>query len=78
MFTKPAIAELTREMILVELYTDGQDDVAATNRDLQLNRFGSVAIPHYAIVRPDETIGAEFSGRTRDVEEFQSFLRSGA
>ncbi len=78
MFTKPAIAELTSEMILVELYTDGQDDVTAANQDLQLNRFGSVAIPHYAIVRPDETIAAEFSGRTRDVEEFRGFLRSGA
>ena len=78
MFTKPAIAELTSEMILVELYTDGRDDVTAANQDLQLNRFGSVAIPHYAIVRPDETIAAEFSGRTRDVDEFRGFLRSGA
>ena len=78
MFTKPAIAELTSEMILVELYTDGRDDVTAANQDLQLNRFGSVAIPHYAIVRPDETIAAEFSGRTRDVEEFRGFLISGA
>ena len=78
MFTKPAVTELTSNMILVELYTDGRDDVAAKNQDLQLNRFGSVAIPHYAIVRLDETIAAEFSGRTRDVEEFRDFLRSGA
>ena len=78
MFTKPAVSELTGNMILVELYTDGRDEFAAINQDLQLNRFGSVAIPYYAIVRPDETIAAEFAGRTRDVDEFVGFLQSGA
>ena len=78
MFTKPAISELTDGMVLVELYTDGLDEASIENRELQLNRFGSVAIPYYAIVRPDESIAAEFSGRTRDLEEFRSFLNSGA
>ena len=47
------------------------------NQKLQLDRFGTVAIPYYAIVRPDETIVAEFPGRTRNVEEFRHFLNPG-
>ena len=74
MFTKPEIAGALDGLVLVELYTDGVDDASLANQKLQLDRFGTVAIPYYAIVRPDETIVAEFPGRTRDVEEFRRFL----
>ena len=60
--------------MLLELYTDGVDDASLANQKLQLDRFGTVAIPYYAIVHPDESIAAEFPGRTRDVEEFRRFL----
>ncbi len=76
MFPKPEIAGLTKNMVLVELYTDGQDEDSLANQDLQLDRFKSVAIPYYALLRPDETVAAEFAGRTRDVDEFRRFLSS--
>ena len=77
MFTKQEIAGALDGLVLLELYTDGVDDASLANQELQLNRFGTVAIPYYAIVRPDETIAAEFPGRTRDVEEFRRFLSAG-
>jgi len=78
MFPEPEIADLTKDMILLELYTDGQNEVSQANRELQLERFGSVAIPYYALLRPDETIAADFAGRTRDVDEFRRFLSAAA
>ena len=77
MFTKQEIAGALDGLVLLELYTDGVDDASLANQELQLDRFGTVAIPYYAIVRPDETIVAEFPGRTRDVEEFRRFLNPG-
>ena len=76
MFPQPEIADLTKNMVLLELYTDGQDEHSQTNQELQLKRFRSVAIPYYALLRPDESVAAEFAGRTRDVEEFRRFLAS--
>ena len=76
MFTEPDIVALTKNMVLLELYTDGHDDVTELNQELQL-RYGSTAIPFYLILRPDESLVAEFAGRTRDVGEFQKFLESG-
>ena len=78
MFPEPEIADLTKNMILLELYTDGHDEASQANQELQLERFGSVAIPYYALLRPDETIVAEFAGRTRDVDEFRRFLSAAA
>ena len=77
MFTRPEIAGALDGLVLLELYTDGVDDASLANQKLQLDRFDTVAIPYYAIVRPDETVVAEFPGRTRDVEEFRRFLNPG-
>ena len=75
MFTRPVIAEALQGLVLVELYTDGADEVSQANQQMQLD--GTVAIPFYAIIRPDESVIAEFPGRTRDSEEFLQFLTSG-
>ena len=77
MFTRPPIAEALAGLILVELYTDGADERSQANQQMQLDRFGTVAIPYYAIIRPDESVIAEFPGRTRDTEEFLQFLHFG-
>lgn len=76
MFTKPEIAGVLDGLVLLELYTDGVDQASETNQQMQLDRFGTVAIPFYAIILPDETIVAEFAGRTRDIEQFRTFLTS--
>ena len=77
MFTRPPIAEALVGLVLLELYTDGADDLSKANQQMQLDRFRTVAIPYYAIIRPDESVMAEFAGRTRDTEEFLQFLTSG-
>lgn len=42
---------------------------------MQQSMFGTVALPLYAIVRPDGSAVAAFPGLTRDPEAFLSFLR---
>ncbi len=78
MFTKPAVSDLVREFVLVELYTDGYDEKSELHQQLQVEKFQSSSIPFYALIRADGSVGAVFSGQTRDVEEFLAFLRSGA
>ncbi len=76
MFTKPEIAETLDDLVLLELYTDGTDQASEVNQQMQLEKFGTVAIPFYAIIRPDESVVAQFPGRTRNTGEFRAFLSS--
>ena len=77
MFPKPDIAALLKDFVLVDLYTDGTDSISEQNQQLEEKRFGTVAIPFYAIVDPDEKVIATFPGLTRNTQEFASFLKSG-
>jgi thiol:disulfide interchange protein DsbD len=75
MFPRPEISELLKDFVLVDLYTDGTDAPSEQNQQLEEKRFGTVAIPFYAIVDPDERTIATFPGLTRNVSEFGTFLR---
>ena len=77
MFPRPEIAAAVDGLVVVELYTDGVDEASQKNQQLQLDRFGTVAIPYYAVVRPDETVVAEFAGSTPDATAFLAFLTAG-
>ena len=77
MFPRPDIAAELKDFVLVDLYTDGTDSVSEQNQQLEEKRFGTVAIPFYAIVDPDEKVIATFPGLTRNTQEFASFLKSG-
>ncbi|MEZ5351441.1 MAG: cytochrome c biogenesis protein CcdA [Bryobacteraceae bacterium] len=74
MFPRPEIAEALSKYVLVELYTDGTDEASLENQKLQETRFQTVAIPHYAIIDPNEKIAASFVGLTKDAKEFLAFL----
>lgn len=76
MFTRPEVASLLGEMTLVELYTDGVDEASERHQALQVERFRSSSIPFYALIRPNGTTAATFSGQTRDTDEFLQFLES--
>jgi len=78
MFPRPDIAAQLKDFVLVDLYTDGTDSVSEQNQQLEEKRFGTVAIPFYAIVDPDEKVVATFPGLTRNTQEFASFLKSGS
>ena len=77
MFTRPEIAAVLPNFVLVDLYTDGTDAATAENQKLQETKFDTVAIPHYAIVDPDEKIIASFAGLTKDTATFLKFLETG-
>ena len=77
MFTRPAIAEAIAATTPVELYTDSLDyDKAERFQQMQIERFGTAAIPFYALIEPDETVIATFPGRTRDEQAFADFLQT--
>lgn len=78
MFTRPEILALARQMVLVELYTDGFDEASERHQQMQVDRFQSSGIPFYALIQPDGSVVATFAGQTRDTEEFREFLRSGS
>ena len=80
LFPKPAIASALKELVLVDLYTDGTDAASEENQKLQDAKFQTVAIPFYALMDADEKVVATFPGSTRDAKEFLTFLnkRTGA
>ncbi len=76
MFPRPEIQPLLKDFILVDLYTDGTDQLSEDNQKLEESKFGTVAIPYYAILDPDEHVVATFPGLTRNASEFANFLKS--
>jgi thiol:disulfide interchange protein DsbD len=75
MFPRP---EVTREMeryVRVRLYTDGQGELFRRQQQLELDLFGTVALPYYAILDSLGTPQSEFLGMTRSTDEFLAFLR---
>lgn len=82
MFPDPAVKTEMDKFILAELFTDREtpehqkgDEL---NGQLQAEKFGTVALPLYAIVDPGGNILAKFPGLTRDKQEFVEFLQRGA
>ncbi len=73
-FPRPEISKLLRGMTLVELYTDGGTDEQDQNRLDQIARFGTAALPLYAVECANGTVIASFPSSTNDPEEFRSFL----
>ena len=78
MFTRPEIAELMGQMVLLDLYTDGSDAESEKNQRRQESQFQTVAIPYYAIFDGDEKPLASFPGLTKDPVEFAAFLKKGS
>ena len=75
-FTRPKVAERLGEFVLLRLYTDGGDNFKAKQRFV-VERFGTAALPFYAILAPDGSEIARFPGMTRDADKFSDFLDSG-
>jgi thiol:disulfide interchange protein DsbD len=75
MFPRPEIAEATKNLVLVELYTDGTDKESEENQKLEDEKFASNSMPYYAILDPDGNVVASFAkGMTKDAQEFLAFL----
>ena len=77
MFPREEVAALMEKYVLVRLYTDGRDSIHKANRKMQVSRFGTIALPYYAIISPQDSVLGTFPGMTRKPEAFISFLSRG-
>lgn len=73
-FPLPEIRRLLQQFVLVQLHTDGKDK--ERHQKFQVERFGTVELPLYAIMSPDdrELLRGSF---TRDPSQFARFLQQG-
>ncbi len=77
MFPQPAIHSRLEKFVCVRLYTDGSGALYERQQKMEQTDFGTVALPLYAIVRPDGRSLITSEGLTRDAAEFASFLDRG-
>ena len=75
-FTEESVEELMQEFVLVSLYTDAGENYIQ-KREYQINRFKTAALPYYVILDKNDFIIGEFPGMSRNVNDFQDFLRKG-
>jgi thiol:disulfide interchange protein len=62
------------KFIRVRLYTDGSGSLYENQQKMESDRFGTVALPLYVILSPEDKSVATFSGLTRSPKEFLAFL----
>lgn len=75
MFPKPMVRAELEKYVRVKLFTDGEGEPYEGFQKMQEQRFGTVALPLYAIITPEDQIVARFEGLTRNENEFVNFLR---
>jgi len=76
-FTRSDVAALLERYVLVRLFTDMKGEASEKNRRLQEGRFGTVALPLYVIMSPEDEVIDTFPGMTRKPFEFVAFLERG-
>jgi thiol:disulfide interchange protein DsbD len=76
MFTRPEIQGALKNLVIVDLYTDGTDAASQKNADFEDKKFNTASIPFYAIVDADQNVIATFPQLTRNTKEFLAFLES--
>lgn len=75
-FPDKEVSELMSKFVLVRLYTDRREVAELANKKMQMDRYGTIELPLYVIVKPnEELIGTKtFS---RDKAAFITFLKKG-
>ena len=76
MFPKPEVEELMKKFVLVRLYTDRGDSINNRNQKMENERFGTIAMPLYAVISSDDKVQGTIAF-TRDTQEFVDFLKNG-
>jgi thiol:disulfide interchange protein DsbD len=76
MFTRPEIQAQLKDFVIVDLFTDGTDADSEKNQKLEDQRFGTAAIPFYAILDKNQSVVATFPQLTRDSQQFLGFLQT--
>jgi thiol:disulfide interchange protein DsbD len=76
MFPRPEIQAAVKDLIVVDLYTDGTDAESEKNQRLEDRKFGTASIPFYALMDADQNVIATFPQLTRNPQEFLAFLET--
>ena len=76
-FTLPEVKKRLEQFVLVRLYTDGPELEHEENLRFEEERFGTIALPYYAVMSPQDELIVTFPGLTRVVEDFVGFLDRG-
>ena len=73
-FEEKDVKLIFENFILVKLYTDGKEDIHKKNRKLEIERFGTAALPYYVILSPDDRVLGTFPGMDTNKDNFIKFL----
>jgi len=73
-FEQNEVKNLFNNFILTKLYTDGREDLHKKNRELEINRFGTAALPFYVILSKDDKVLSTFPGMDPNKDNFVKFL----
>ena len=76
MFTIPEVTEQLERFVLARLFTDGEGEVYENQMDYQKEKFGTIALPLYAVLDGEGNTISTFLGLTRDRAEFLEFLKA--
>jgi thiol:disulfide interchange protein DsbD len=77
-FPRPEVKSRLEKMVLVTAYTDGTAEVHEKQREYQIERFKTAALPFYAILNPhDDTVLAVHPDMTKDISKYLAFLDKG-
>ena len=72
----PDVKQALSDFVTVKLFTDGSDEKSRKFNAYQQQKFGTVAIPMYAVVTPEgEVKGQPLEGLERDPAKFVEFLQ---
>lgn len=74
-FVLPEVQEEMKKFVLSSLYTDGEGEPYESQQRLEQEKFGTVALPFYAVVDAEGNTIGTFPGLTRNPQEFIDFLR---
>jgi thiol:disulfide interchange protein DsbD len=77
MFSRPEVQKGLERFVRVRLYTDGAGRIFEDQQKMQQKKFGTVALPYYAVVDANGNSVATFPGLTRHAAEFIQFLDKG-
>ena len=75
-FEEEDVKLIFENFILVKLYTDGKEDIHKKNRKLEIDRFGTAALPYYVILSPDDKVLGTFPGMDTNKNNFITFLNN--
>ena len=75
-FEEEDVKLIFENFVLVKLYTDGKEDIHKKNRKLEIDRFGTAALPYYVILSPDDKVLGTFPGMDPNKNNFIKFLNN--